>query len=135
MSATARLAAESIGKSFGSQRVLASASLWVHAGSITALVGRNGEGKSTLLKIASGLLRPDYGVVRFGEHRFTHARLPDMARRGLFFLPERSLLCRSLTLGEHLGAIEYHFGGHDIEKAVALLDIGSLLDRAPHQLS
>ena len=58
-----------------------------------------------------------------------------MARRGLFFLPEHSLLCRSLTMGEHLRAIEYHFGGHYVEKAVALLDIGSLLDRAPHQLS
>ena len=115
--------------------MLASASLWVYSGSITALVGRNGEGKSTLLKIASGLLRPDYGVVQFGEHRSTHTRLPDMARRGLFFLPEHSLLCRSLTMGEHLRAIEYHFGGHDVEKAVALLDIGSLLDRAPHQLS
>ncbi len=135
MIATALLAAESIGKSFGSRRVLTSASLWVYPGSITALVGRNGEGKSTLLKIASGLLQPDYGVVRFGEHRFTHTRLPDMARRGLFFLPEHSLLCRSLTLGEHLGAVEYHFGGRNIEKAVALLDIGSLLNRAPHQLS
>ena len=58
-----------------------------------------------------------------------------MARRGLFFLPEHSLLCRSLTLGEHLRAIEYHIGGHDVEKAVALLDIGSLCGRSPHQLT
>jgi ABC-type multidrug transport system ATPase subunit len=131
----ARLAAESIGKSFGRRRVLSSASLWVHPGTVTALVGRNGEGKSTLFKIAAGLLRADFGMVRFEEERFTRTRLPDMARRGLFFLPERSLLCRSLTLRQHFRAIEHHFGNEHIEGTVELLKLGDLLDREAHRLS
>lgn len=135
MTDTALLAAESVGKTFGSRKVLNSASLWVHPGRITALVGRNGEGKSTLLKIASGQLRPDYGMVRFGEERFTRPRFPDLARRGVFFLPERSLLCRSRTLREHLRVIEYHFGRGRIDEAVEMLRLGDLLRRSPHQLS
>ncbi len=135
MIATARLAAESVGKSFGTRQVLNSASLWVYPGSVTALVGRNGQGKSTLFKIAAGLMRPDYGIIRMEEERFVRARQPDMARRGVFFLPERSLLCRSFTLRDHLRATEYHFGGANIDRAVQLLRIGDFLDRLPHMLS
>ncbi len=129
------LAAESIGKSFGRRQVLRTASLWVYPGAVTALVGRNGEGKSTLFKIAAGLLRADYGMVRYEEHRFSRTRLPDMARRGLFFLPERSLLCRSLTLRNHFRAIEHHFGDRHVDHAVDLLNLGALIDRQAHQLS
>ncbi len=135
MIATARLAAESVGKSFGTRQVLNSASLWVYPGSVTALVGRNGQGKSTLFKIAAGLMRPDYGIIRMEEERFVRARQPDMARRGVFFLPERSLLCRSFTLRDHLRATEYHFGSDNIDRAVQLLRIGDFLDRLPHMLS
>ena len=135
MIATARLAAESVGKSFGTRQVLNSASLWVYPGSVTALVGRNGQGKSTLFKIAAGLMRPDYGMIRMEEDRFVKVRQADMARRGVFFLPERSLLCRSFTLRDHFRATEYHFGGENIERAVQLLQIGEFLDRLPHTLS
>jgi lipopolysaccharide export system ATP-binding protein len=130
-----RLAVESIGKSFGRRQVLNSASLWVYPGAVTALVGRNGQGKSTLFKIAAGLERADYGIVRYGEDRFTRTRLPDMALRGLFFLPERSLLCRSLTLRKHFDAIEHHFGDRYVDKAVDLLNVGAFLDREAHRLS
>ncbi len=135
MSFTPILAAETIGKSFGSRPILNSASLWLQAGTITVLVGRNGQGKSTLFKIACGLLRPDYGVVRFREERFTSARLPRMARRGLFFLPERSLLSHGFTLQAHLQAVAFHAGDRGTAAAVEWLDIGHLLDRYPHTLS
>lgn len=135
MSFSPILAAESIGKSFGSRRILSSASLWLHPGSITVLVGRNGQGKSTLFKIASGLLNPDHGVVRFREDRFTRTRLPRMARRGLFFLPERGLLSHSFTLRAHLRAVALHVGDRGAATAVEWLDIGHLLDRYPYNLS
>jgi ABC-type multidrug transport system ATPase subunit len=129
------LAAESIGKSFGSRRILSAASLWLHSGSITALVGRNGQGKSTLFKIASGLLDADHGVVRFREERFSRTRLPQMARRGLFFLPERGLLSHSFTLRAHLRAVAHHVGNRGTATAVEWLHIEHLLDRYPHNLS
>ncbi len=88
-----------------------------------------------MFKIAVGLLRADYGMIRIEEDRFVRARQADMARRGVFFLPERSLLCRSFTLRDHLRATEYHFGGDNIDRAVQLLRIGDFLDRLPHTLS
>lgn len=50
---------------FGPTPVLDKVSLTIEAGARTALVGRNGEGKSTLLKILAGLLQPDTGEVVF----------------------------------------------------------------------
>jgi ABC-2 type transport system ATP-binding protein len=50
--------------SFGRRRALQDCSFTVPAGAVTALIGRNGSGKSTMLRAASGLLRPDDGDVR-----------------------------------------------------------------------
>ncbi|MGH7553098.1 MAG: ATP-binding cassette domain-containing protein, partial [Longimicrobiales bacterium] len=83
---------DSVSKSFGERRVLSNASAWVWAGRISALLGRNGCGKSTLLKIAAGQLKPDNGAVDLLGDRTYRPRLHRLARRGLFYLPERGLL-------------------------------------------
>ena len=67
------LVADCVSKAFGERRVLTSASLRAKAGEVRAIFGRNGEGKSTLLKIAVGWLQPDSGVVRMGNVAFTRA--------------------------------------------------------------
>jgi heme exporter protein A len=56
-----------ISKSFGRRRALAKVSLECHAGEVLGLLGPNGAGKSTLLAIASTLMAPTTGVVRYGE--------------------------------------------------------------------
>ena len=109
--------------------------MWVSPGQITALVGRNGQGKSTLFKIAAGLLRPDFGIIKYEEERFTRTRLSRLARRGLYFLPEGSSLSTSFTLGAHLRAIECRFGGDGAARAIEWLRLGELGDRLPHTLS
>lgn len=55
------LAANAIGKSFGETRALASASLTLRRGEAHAIVGENGSGKSTFVKIVAGILSPDQG--------------------------------------------------------------------------
>lgn len=136
MTAAPLLVAESIGKTFGTRRVLNSASLWVRSGVITVVVGRNGEGKSTLLKIAAGVLRPDFGTVRYREEHFGRARLANLASKGVFFLPEHPLLCTSFTVRDHLMMIQRRFGGGGAaDTAVESLEIGALLDRVPQSLS
>ena len=50
-------------KAFGGVPVLKGVSLTLAPGSVTALAGENGAGKSTMMKIASGQLRPDSGDV------------------------------------------------------------------------
>ncbi len=129
------LAAESIGKTFRTRRVLNSASLLVRPGVITAVVGRNGEGKSTLLKIAAGVLRPDFGTVRYRQEHLGRARLANLAQKGLFFLPEHPLLSTSFSVRDHLMMIQRRFGGGAADTAVESLEIGELLDRSPQSLS
>src|SRR2546429_9322470 len=59
----AALAARGVRKSFGRRQVLAGVDLEVAAGGLVAVVGENGTGKTTLLRILAGDLRPDAGSV------------------------------------------------------------------------
>ncbi|MFI5908808.1 ATP-binding cassette domain-containing protein [Dactylosporangium sp. NPDC051541] len=59
----ARLRASGISKRYGRRTVLESVDLTVHAGQVAAIVGANGAGKSTFLKICAGLISPDAGTV------------------------------------------------------------------------
>jgi ABC-type multidrug transport system ATPase subunit len=57
------LAARGIRKSFGRRHVLAGLDLAIAPGELVAVVGENGTGKTTLLRILAGDLRPDAGTV------------------------------------------------------------------------
>ncbi|MBS8239280.1 ATP-binding cassette domain-containing protein [Marinobacter lipolyticus] len=61
------LTLDAISLAFGMQPLLDQASLNIEAGERVCLLGRNGEGKSTLLKVVSGEVTPDGGVVRLEE--------------------------------------------------------------------
>ena len=125
------LSAESIHKSFGRRKVLASAGLWAKPGKITGLLGANGSGKTTLRKIAAGWLAADHGTVIFKGQAFERPRLPVLANMGLFFLPDRNLLSFTVTLRRHLAALEHAFPAARVEEAAELLDIDHLMDRKP----
>ena len=60
---TSALECHDLVKAFGGVLVLKGVSLSLAPGSVTALAGENGAGKSTMMKIASGQLRPDSGDV------------------------------------------------------------------------
>ena len=64
MSGQPALAADGLGKRYGSNWALRDCTLSIPAGSVTALVGPNGAGKTTLLQLAVGLGRPSAGTVR-----------------------------------------------------------------------
>ena len=74
------LDARGVAKSFGAVRALTDASLTVARGEVVALMGANGAGKSTFVKILTGALRPDTGHVKI---RGKQARVgsPGQARR------------------------------------------------------
>jgi len=130
-----RLAVESIGKSFGARDVLKSASVWARPGAVTVLLGRNGCGKTTLVKIAIGLLRADYGVVIYDGQRTLRPRLHELARRGLYYLPERNLLSPAFTVRDHLQAVEKLIADSKVPSAIELLRVGEYLHRKPRTLS
>jgi Cu-processing system ATP-binding protein len=78
----------SISKRFGTNRVLDEVSLWLVPGRITAVVGPNAAGKSTLIKCILGLTRPDSGLILVdskpiddsGEYRAAIGYMPQIAR-------------------------------------------------------
>ena len=130
------LEADSIGKSYGSRRVLASASLRAPAGSVTALVGANGAGKSTLLAVAAGWRRADTGIVRFDGVSYLSARLATLAGCGMFYLPDREILSPGITLRRQLDAVGRRYGSAASAEAVAGdLGLSDCLDALPPRLS
>jgi len=129
------LAIESIGKSFGARNVLKAASLWARPGVITVLLGRNGCGKTTLVKIAIGIVRADYGVVIYDGRRMPRPRLHRLARLGLYYLPERNLLSPSFTIRNHLAAVGKLIPDARIAHATEQLRVGEFLGRKPGSLS
>ena len=129
------LVLDSIGKSFGRRRVLSSATVHASPGRVTALLGRNGCGKSTLMKIAIGEHAADHGVIRFDGQWVRRPRLHRLAVLGLFYLPERGLIVGSSTIGARIDAIARRFGGRTVEEVVSRLRLDPLLDRPPEQLS
>jgi branched-chain amino acid transport system ATP-binding protein len=70
-------------KRFGGLRALDGVSMDVRRGTITGLIGPNGAGKTTLFDVISGLLRPDAGRIRLGEHRLDGRAADAVARLGV----------------------------------------------------
>lgn len=89
---------EDVTLSFGAHRVLDRLSLLVPAGTIYALLGGNGAGKSTALSVLLGFARPDGGRARVAG--LDPAADADGARRRIAYLPE------NVALYEHLTALE-----------------------------
>ncbi len=129
------LAAESIYKSFRKRQILNSAGAWATPGHITVILGRNGCGKTTLIRIACGALSPDTGVVIYDGERLLRPRLWQLARRGLFYLPERELLMKSMSCQQHFSALEHHYDSVQVGEAVNTLGVRELLDCRPRELS
>jgi len=55
---------------------------------VVSIVGSNGAGKTTLLKTISGLLRPQRGEIRYGEHRLDRLRPDRIVEAGISHVPE-----------------------------------------------
>ena len=127
--------ADSIGKSFGDRLVLKTASLWAHSGAISVILGRNGCGKSTLFRIAAGLLAADHGVVRFRDLAWTRPSHRKLAQLGLFFLPDRNLLSPRRTLQHHFDALQWYHPDAQVDAAVDRLQLRDHLRKLVRQLS
>lgn len=129
------LAAETVVKSFGGRRVLTSATLRVVPGELRVLFGRNGIGKSTLLKIAAGRLSPDSGAIHFAGRVYLSVRLAQLAAAGLFYLPDHDVLSAAFTVRRQLEMIRLQFGGGDVLEAATRMGIETHLDKRPFELS
>ncbi|UCC25803.1 MAG: ABC transporter ATP-binding protein [Gemmatimonadales bacterium] len=130
------LHADGLGKSFGRKSVLKSASFRAVSGQVTALMGRNGSGKTTMLRISAGALGAGWGSVFWrGEYR-ERPRLHRLAREGLFFSAQESALTSHFTVREHLEMVVRTFGGRErMDDVVHRMRLEAFLDRRPHRIS
>jgi branched-chain amino acid transport system ATP-binding protein len=87
---------------YGGIEVLHGIDLAVAAGEVVALLGANGAGKSTVVKVCAGLLRPTAGRVRVAGHDVTGAASHDRARIGVCTIPEGRGVFPNLTVRENL---------------------------------
>lgn len=87
---------------YGQGDVVSDVSIAIPAGSVTALLGANGTGKTTLLRVASGLLRPTSGSVYVGGQCVDRLTPADRLKAGLCLIPEGRGIFRSLTVAENL---------------------------------
>jgi branched-chain amino acid transport system ATP-binding protein len=87
---------------YGPIDVLHGVDLVVPRGSVVALLGPNGGGKSTTLKVVSGLLPPSSGELLLAGRVVNGAAPDELARRGLCLIPEGRGVFPNLTVRENL---------------------------------
>ena len=95
---------------------------------VTAIFGRSGSGKSSLINCIAGLMRPDAGHVRVGGVDLT--RQP-VHRRRIGYVFQDARLFPHLSVARNLS----YGGSHDRDAVIAMLGLGDLLHRRPATLS
>lgn len=114
------LKTENLCKSYGEKQVLCDINVTIPRGRIVGLLGKNGMGKSTLIKLINDLLTPTTGRILVNGEPIGVA-----SKRVISYLPERIALEKSMTAGQ---VIEYYndfYDNFDPEKAKRLLvDLG-----------
>ena len=114
------LSAENISFAYGDRQVVRDLTLEIRRGEIIALVGGNGSGKTTTLRLLAGIIQPQCGFV---TKKAKTATLPQ---------EPRSLFTKN-TLRDELAGIS---GDEDkLAEAIRICGLGGLLDRHPYDLS
>ena len=87
---------------YGATPILFGVSLEVRAGEAVALLGRNGMGKTTLMKTAMGFLKPGRGTIELNGVDLTRRAPHEIARLGVGLVPENRRIFPGLTVRENL---------------------------------
>ena len=93
---------ESLNQYYGGSHILRDVSFELPAGKVTALLGRNGVGKTTLLKTLMGLVPARSGSIRFNDVDLMKAKPHERARAGLGYVPQGREIFSRLTVEENL---------------------------------
>jgi branched-chain amino acid transport system ATP-binding protein len=115
----ATLEARDLVAGYGQIRALKGVSFRADPGQIVALIGANGAGKSTTLRVVSGLLRAESGQVLLGGEDIGRASPADIVRRGVVHCPEGRRIFTRLTVLENL-RLGHYTRRHDGDEATAL---------------
>jgi branched-chain amino acid transport system ATP-binding protein len=96
------LAARGLHTYYATSHVLRGVDFHIDSGETVALMGRNGMGKSTLLKTLLGIVRPRHGSVQMHGADFTRAPTHVIVRQGIGYVPEGRGIFPNLSVRENL---------------------------------
>ena len=103
-------------KSFGSKKILKDINIKIPRGKIIGLLGKNGTGKSTLIKLINDLLTPSNGKVLING-----LDVGVESKKIISYLPERTYLDKSMTVEEVIEYFNLFYDDFDADKARKLL--------------
>ncbi|MBD2188193.1 ABC transporter ATP-binding protein [Pseudanabaena mucicola] len=131
-------------KSFGANNVLNGVDLSVHTGEAIAIIGPSGTGKSTILRLISGLLAPDQGSVYINGNLIAKDEDIQEGNYGLSIgmVFQNAALFDSLTVAENVGFSLFEHSRLSrreiyrlVEEKLALVGLENICDRYPSELS
>jgi len=99
------LAVKGLNQFYGGSHTLWDVDLTVPAGALICLMGRNGMGKTTLLKCIMGLLKTSSGSVTFDGTDLVKCRAEERARIGIGYVPQGREIFSHLTVEENLKVV------------------------------
>ena len=96
------LKVENLNQYYGGSHILRDVSFDAPIGQVTTLLGRNGVGKTTLLKCLTGLVTPKTGSIAFAGQDLTHAPTHQRVAAGVGYVPQGREIFPRLTVEENL---------------------------------
>jgi urea transport system ATP-binding protein len=87
---------------YGESHILRNVDLNIYAGEMVCLIGRNGVGKTTLLKTLMGILKPRAGAINYEQQNLINKTSDQRARLGLGYVPQGRDIIPRLTVKENL---------------------------------
>ena len=105
-----------LNKNYGNKQVLKDINLTIPKGKIIGLLGKNGTGKSTLIKLINDLLTPTSGEILVNGKK-----VGVDSKKIISYLPERTYLDKSMTVDKVIEYFEDFYDNYDSEKARKLL--------------
>ncbi|HYZ02233.1 MAG TPA: ATP-binding cassette domain-containing protein, partial [Candidatus Binatia bacterium] len=119
------LALRRVSKRFEATLAVDELDLELQAGTVHALVGENGAGKSTAAQIAAGVYRPSEGTVEYDGEAVTFRSSRDAEAAGVLLIPQELQLYDSLSVSENL-----FVGRRRPRSRLGLVDAGAMAGRA-----
>jgi branched-chain amino acid transport system ATP-binding protein len=131
------LALRGVNAWYGSAQVVHDATLSVDGGEVVALIGRNGAGKTSLLRAVMGLMPRVTGDIELDGSSIVRLPAYVRARRGLGYVPEDRRIFTDLTVRENLEiALRPQPGGFDVPQLLRIFpNLAEMLERPASQMS
>lgn len=96
------LEVKNLSVSFAKAQILFDINLKVDEGKLTAIMGPNGTGKTTLLRTISGLIKPATGIITFHGERIDTLSPHEVVRKGIVHCPEKRRIFPNMNVIENL---------------------------------